>query len=106
MKNYLILLSLFTGLLFSCQPTTAPEVSKADASLTNYLDNTGKEDRFMGGVKMVKVNTPKGDFKVWTKRVGNNPKMKVLLLHGGPGMTHEIYECFDGYFPQEGIEYY
>ncbi|NNK21370.1 MAG: proline iminopeptidase-family hydrolase, partial [Flavobacteriaceae bacterium] len=30
---------------------------------------------------------------------------KVLLLHGGPGMTHELYECFDGYFPQENIEY-
>jgi len=28
------------------------------------------------------------------------------LLHGGPGMTHEIYESFDGYFPNEGIEYY
>ena len=26
-------------------------------------------------------------------------------MHGGPGATHELYECFDGYFPQEGIEY-
>ncbi len=41
---------------------------------------------------MIPISTPKGDFKVWTKRVGNNPTMKVLLLHGGPGMTHEIYE--------------
>ncbi|MCL4147965.1 UNVERIFIED_CONTAM: hypothetical protein GTU68_027423 [Idotea baltica] len=55
---------------------------------------------------MIPISTPKGEFKVWTKRVGNNPTMKVLLLHGGPGMTHEIYECFDGYFPQEQIEYY
>jgi proline iminopeptidase len=31
--------------------------------------------------------------------------MKILLLHGGPGATHELYECFDGYLPQEGIEY-
>jgi proline iminopeptidase len=31
--------------------------------------------------------------------------MKVLLLHGGPGGTHEFFECFDGYFPKEGIEY-
>jgi proline iminopeptidase len=27
------------------------------------------------------------------------------LLHGGPGGTHEFFECFDGYFPKEGIEY-
>jgi len=31
--------------------------------------------------------------------------MKVLLLHGGPGGTHEVFDCFDGYFPSEGIEY-
>ena len=55
---------------------------------------------------MIPISTPKGEFNVWTKRVGNNPTMKVLLLHGGPGMTHEIYESFDGYIPNEGIEYY
>jgi len=54
---------------------------------------------------MIPISTPKGEFKVWTKRVGNNPKIKVLLLHGGPGATHELYECFDGYLPSEGIEY-
>jgi proline iminopeptidase len=43
---------------------------------------------------------------VWTKRIGNNPKIKVLLLHGGPGVTHEIYEVFDSHFPGAGIEYY
>lgn len=59
-----------------------------------------------GGVKMIKISTPRGDFKVWTKRVGNNPGIKVLLLHGGPGATHEYFECFDNFFPGEGIEYY
>jgi proline iminopeptidase len=38
--------------------------------------------------------------------VGNNPRIKVLLLHGGPGATHEYFEAFDSYFPQQGIEYY
>lgn len=55
---------------------------------------------------MIDVETPKGTFKVWTKRRGNNPEMKVLLLHGGPGATHELYESFDSFLPQEGIEYY
>jgi proline iminopeptidase len=51
------------------------------------------------------VTTPKGIFKVWTKRIGNNPKMKLLLLHGGPGATHEYFECFESFLPQEGIEF-
>ena len=71
----------------------------------DYLDYSNSDDQFTGGIKMIPITTPKGDFKVWTKRVGNNPKIKVLLLHGGPGFTHEQYECFDGYFPNESIEY-
>lgn len=64
-----------------------------------------KEDKFTGGVKMIPIKTEKGNFRVWTKRVGNNPKIKLLLLHGGPGGTHEAFECFDGWLPAEGIEY-
>lgn len=71
----------------------------------DYLDYSGSTDQFTGGIKMIPVTTPKGEFRVWTKRVGNNPRIKVLLLHGGPGATHELYECFDGYLPHEGIEY-
>jgi proline iminopeptidase len=55
---------------------------------------------------MVPVSTPSGEFRVWTRRVGTNPDLKVLLLHGGPGATDELYECFDLWFPREGIEYY
>ncbi|HZE85303.1 MAG TPA: proline iminopeptidase-family hydrolase, partial [Puia sp.] len=58
-----------------------------------------------GGVKMVEIQTPKGKFHVWTKRIGNNPKIKVLLLHGGPGSTHEYFECFESFLPKEGIEF-
>jgi len=55
---------------------------------------------------MIPISTPKGTFKVWTKRTGNNPTMRVLLLHGGPGATHEYMEAFDSYFPAASIEYY
>jgi proline iminopeptidase len=58
-----------------------------------------------GGVQMVTITTPKGDYNVWTKRFGNNPKIKVLLLHGGPGATHEVFESFESFLPQEGIEF-
>lgn len=56
------------------------------------------------GIKMIPIQTPVGTFKVWTKRIGNNPTVKVLLLHGGPAMTHEYMECFESFFPKEGFE--
>ena len=72
----------------------------------NYLNYEEKNDILSGGVKMIPILTEKGEFNVWTKRIGNNPTAKVLLLHGGPGATHEYFECFDSYFPNAGIEYY
>ena len=71
-----------------------------------YLDYSGRSDRLSGGVAMIPITTPKGDFRVWTKRVGNNPSVKLLLLHGGPGATHEYFEACDSYLPAAGIEYY
>ena len=74
--------------------------------VTTYFDNHGRDDVLSGGVKMIPVETPKGEFRVWTKRVGNNPDLKVLLLHGGPGFTHEYWAACDSFFPAAGIEYY
>lgn len=74
-------------------------------SKSSYLDYSNSEDQFTGGIRMIPITTPKGTFNVYTKRVGNNPKMRVLLLHGGPGGTHEEFECFDGYLPNAEIEY-
>ena len=72
----------------------------------DYLNNAGRDDVLAGGVKMIPITTPKGTFRVWTKRVGNNPTVKLLLLHGGPGATHEYFEAADSYLPAAGIEYY
>ena len=72
---------------------------------SDYLDYSRTPDQLTGGVRRIPISTPKGEFSVWIKRVGNNPKIRLLLLHGGPGATHELYECFDGYLPVEGIEY-
>ena len=58
-----------------------------------------------GGVEMITINANSKTFKVWTKRIGNNPKIKVLLLNGGPGMSHEYFECMESFFPVEGIEF-
>jgi proline iminopeptidase len=76
------------------------------APSNNYYDHTGRSDVLSGGVRMIPIKTPKGTFNVWTKRIGNNPTIKVLLLHGGPGATHEYLEAFDSHFPGASIEYY
>jgi proline iminopeptidase len=89
--------------LVVCQASQKEEQKKANLA---YFDSSGREDVLSGGVKMIEITTPKGRFKVWTKRTGNNPKIKVLFLHGGPGFTHEYFEVFDSYFPAAGIEYY
>jgi len=73
---------------------------------TEYLDYSGRDDVLSGGVKLIPIETPKGTFRVWTKRIGNHPTMKLLLLHGGPGATHEYLEACDSYLPAAGIEYY
>lgn len=77
-----------------------------DLSHSTYFDQSSRDDVLTGGAKRLAVTTPKGTFHVWTKRVGNNPRIKVLILHGGPGMTHEAYEAFDSYFPGASVEYY
>ena len=103
MNRLAALLALATIPLASCAPAAPPPAAPAPSV---YLDNTGRDDVLAGGVKMIPITTPKGTFKVWTKRTGNSPTMKVLLLHGGPGATHEYMEAFDSFFPGAGIEYY
>ncbi len=80
-------------------------ISCKDKSQTNNYFSDDTLGIKNGGVKMITINTSKGDFKVWTKRIGNNPKIKVLLLNGGPGMSHEYFECMESFLPQEGIEF-
>lgn len=58
----------------------------------------------VGGTKIIPIETAKGKFNIWTKRIGNNPKVKILLLAGGPGCTHEYFECFESFLPAEDIE--
>lgn len=100
----ILLLSIITSLLFAaCQQSgTATGGNQPVKDYFNY-DDTGVQT---AGVKMIPVQTPVGTFKVWTKRFGNNPRIKILLLHGGPAMTHEYMECFESFFPQQGFEFY
>jgi proline iminopeptidase len=100
--NRIVVVVILALALSAC----AKEPSTGRVATPQYLDYTQRDDTLTGGVKLIPISTPKGTFHVWTKRVGNNPKIKVLLLHGGPGATHEYFEAFDSYFPAAEIEYY
>ena len=97
--RFLFLISIIC-LTVSCKQNTKPGSASA-AEYFNYGDSIES-----AGVKMVPIKTPVGEFKVWTKRFGNNPKIKILLLHGGPALTHEYMECFETFFQREGFEFY
>jgi proline iminopeptidase len=86
--------------------TKQQDPHNGDVNLATYLDNSAQSDRLSGGVRMLPIKTPVGDFRVWTRRFGNNPRVKLLLLHGGPGCTHEYFEPCDAYLPSAGVEYY
>jgi len=98
MRKLIFILAI--GFTFSCQQKN----SSTAVSLSNYFNYGNSPES--GGVKMIPIKTPVGDFKVWTKRFGNNPKIKILLLHGGPAMTHEYMECFETFFQRQGFEFY
>jgi proline iminopeptidase len=99
MKQFFILAAAVV-FVCSCQPK-----QNATTTLSDYHQVTDSGVQ-TGGVKMVSIETPVGKFNVWTKRFGNNPKIKVLFLHGGPGGSHEFFESFESFFPQEGFEFY
>lgn len=98
-----LLFNIFLIAVFAnCAEPVSKEGTKTKEGV--YFED-GKDSVKTGGVKILTVQTPKGPFKIWTKRVGNNPKIKLLLLNGGPGCTHEYFECFESYLPKEGIEF-
>jgi proline iminopeptidase len=106
MKPFHILSLILAALWSPLFAASSNPVATSSTSSSTYYDHGGRDDVLAGGIKLVLVDTPKGKFKVWTKRVGNNPRIKLLLLHGGPGATHEYFEACDSYLPAEGIEYY
>ncbi|OON65648.1 proline iminopeptidase-family hydrolase [Hymenobacter sp. CRA2] len=104
--SVLLATGMLLGLATSC---TQPDKENASADAASAIpasyfggDTARVKD---GGVQVIPITTPKGKFNVWTKRFGNNPRIKLLLLNGGPGATHEYFECMESFLPQEGIEF-
>lgn len=74
---------------------------------SNKIDYFAAHDKGIqsGNVKMITIESMGKKFNIWTKRFGNNPSVKILLLNGGPGGTHEYFQSFENFLPQEGFEF-
>jgi proline iminopeptidase len=87
--------------LYACKEAKTTE---ADNQISKeYYTDTAKVKN--GGVQIIPITTKKGKFNIWTKKIGNNPKIKLLLLTGGPGLSHEYMECMESFLPGAGIEF-
>ena len=84
MPAFLFVLTLFSHLIYAEEPMMQKNIppSKLEGAEFVHLDN---------------------GFRVWTKRIGHGP-IKILTLHGGPGCTHEYFECFENFFPKEDYQ--
>ena len=78
----------------------ASNAANADVETTSP-DGLNPPNILTAGIRMVPVAG--GKYKVWTKRIGRGP-VKLLLLHGGPGFSHDYLEAMESFLPQAGIE--
>ena len=83
--------------------TQAETAVKPTAPHRPPIDRLNPHGIRMAGIRMLPVVG--GKYSVWTKKIGSGP-LKVLLLHGGPGFSHEYLEAFESFLPQAGIEMY
>jgi proline iminopeptidase len=84
-----------------CAP--AAHATDGRATLAGYFAATEAGVQ-AAGVRMIPIHTPSGTFQVWTKRFGNSPRIRLLLLHGGPGASHEYFEALESPLAAQGIE--
>ena len=87
----------------ACSPVESPQTPQSAEILTPKPDGLNPPGIRTAGIRMVPVVG--GKYKVWTKKIGAGG-IKVLLLHGGPGVSHEYLEAMESFLPQAGIEMY
>jgi proline iminopeptidase len=99
--------SVAAGAVAACAKKPAPSASTSAATSAVEAITTPKPDGLnpvgirTAGIRMLSVMG--GKYKVWTKRVGQGP-VKVLLLAGGPGCSHEYLTAMESFLPEAGIE--
>ena len=66
------------------------------------VPNGRKDGVRTGGARTVRID---GGHDVWVKQVGSGP-IAVLTLHGGPGMSHYYFECFEEFLPSHEFTFW
>jgi proline iminopeptidase len=94
MKNAVILFIL----LFIFHSCREKEHSGKESASTQVSDSLLKT----GGVRYIRLES---GHQIWTKKVGHGP-IKLLLLHDGPGLSHDYLQCFEDFIQGTGIEIY
>jgi hypothetical protein len=72
--NSLFILSIVS--LCACKQAQTHQ--EGNALSTEYYNDTAKVKN--GGVQIIPITTKNRKFNIWTKKIGNNPKIKLLLL--------------------------
>jgi proline iminopeptidase len=103
MINRRVFLASTTATLLSSAAAVSAATTSSSGDVVHKPDGLNPPGVRTGGVRMIPVVG--GKYKVWTKKLGQGP-IKVLLLHGGPGLTHEYFEAMESFLPQAGIEMY
>jgi proline iminopeptidase len=101
--THLILLSLLITAV-SCTQSAEEDGNRAPTGAVKDDSNEGDMrtiKQAQPGVEMIAVEDNK--YRVFTQRMGEGD-IKLLTLHGGPGMTHEYFENFPEHLNPEGIQ--
>ena len=79
MKN---IACLFMGFILIASCSLDSDSPSANQSFIEYFNDAVRGVK-TGGVRKIVIETPKGNFNVWTKSFGHNIHTRVLLLNGG-----------------------
>src|SRR5271154_5160730 len=97
------LAALYVPSARALDPTAAPTSDPLPEAVSATGSPLNPPGIRTAGIRMLPVVG--GKYKVWSKKVGSG-KVKVLLLRGGPGFTHDYLEAMESFLPQAGIEMY
>lgn len=103
---YVLCIALSVVAFFSCKNDAQKETVPTSAENLSAPVIIPSDTSQPGTVRYIDIETTSGVYKVFTKKIGDNPTAKVLLLHGGPAMTTEYMECFSEFLPKAGYEMY
>lgn len=101
-KKFLISL-VARGAALNASSLFSLDTHGSDATHKPYDTAKSLDNIRVAGIREIPVRD--GKYKVWSKKVGSGDT-KVLLLHGGPGASHEYPEAFESFLPDAGIEFY